>query len=103
MMEPQTPGFIRGTKDTPWLDVSATIDDGGWVSLCVVNILEKENLAMNLEGCHGVVQIFTMTGSNIRVNNMEGKEEVGIKESTWDAKGPYTFPKHSMTLLRWQN
>lgn len=96
------PDFIRGTKDTPWLDVSATLDDNGWVSLCVVNIHETEDLATSIEGCHGVVQVFMVTGANARVNNMGAKEEVSVKESTWEAEGSYTFPKHSMTLLRWQ-
>jgi alpha-N-arabinofuranosidase len=97
------PDSIRGTKDTPWLDVSATVDDSGWVSLCVVNIHETQDIPTNLEQCHGAVQVFTVTGTNLKVNNMEGREEVGVKESTWDARGTYTFPKHSMTLLRWQS
>lgn len=100
---PTHPDMVRGTKDTPWLDVSATVDEDGWVSLCVVNIHEKENLATSLEGCHGVVQAFTVTGPNVRAHNMGGKEEVSMKESTWDGKGLYVFPKHSMTLLRWPN
>jgi alpha-N-arabinofuranosidase len=99
---PTLPGFMRGTKNTPWLDVSATIDDIGWVSLCVVNIYESEDMATSLVGCHCVVQSFTVTGANVRVDNMGGKEEVTVKEGTWDAGGSYVFPKHSMTLLRWQ-
>jgi alpha-N-arabinofuranosidase len=27
---------------------------------------------------------------------------VGIKESSWDGKGKFTFGKHSFTLLRWK-
>ena len=30
---PTHPDMIRGTKDTPWLDVSATVDEDGWISL----------------------------------------------------------------------
>ena len=95
------PDWIRGAKDTPWLDVSATVDEDGWVSLSVVNIHEKEDMLTSLNGCRGPVQVFTVTGSSLRVNNIGGKEEVGIKESRWDAKEAYKFPKHSMTLLRW--
>jgi alpha-N-arabinofuranosidase len=29
-------------------------------------------------------------------------EEVGVKESKWDGQGNYTFPKLSITLMRWK-
>ena len=96
------PDWIRGAKETPWLDVSATVDENGWVGLFVVNIHEEESITTHIHGCHGKVQVFTVTGSDLRVNNMAGKEEVGIKESIWNAESAYVFPKHSMTLLRWK-
>lgn len=96
------PDWIRGTKETPWLDISATIDERGWIGLSVVNIHEQEDMSTDIQGCHGKVQVFTVTGTSLRVNNMEGREEVGITESTWNAEGPFLFPKHSMTLLRWK-
>jgi alpha-N-arabinofuranosidase len=39
---PTKPAWIRGSIDTPWLDVSAAISDDGVVSLVVVNIGEEK-------------------------------------------------------------
>lgn len=50
----------------------------------------------------GEAGVFTVTGSGIGVVNTEGKEEVGIEESKWDGAGPFEFPKHSFTMLRWK-
>ena len=99
---PTQPDLIRGTKDTPWLDVSATVDENGWVNLCVVNIHEKEDLTTKLEGCNkSFMQVFTLTGPTITAHNMQDEGTVDVKGSGWENKGSYVFPKHSMTLLRW--
>ncbi|RAL11540.1 alpha-N-arabinofuranosidase [Aspergillus homomorphus CBS 101889] len=97
-----SPKWVRSVKDTPWLDVSATLGEDGYVNVAVVNISEDKDLETKVEGPTGQVSVFTVTGDNLAVSNMNGKQEVGITESTWEAKGSYVFPKHSFTLLRWK-
>ncbi|CRK24014.1 hypothetical protein BN1708_003705 [Verticillium longisporum] len=96
------PEWIRGTIETPWLDVSASINDEGIVSLVVVNIHETKSFATKLEGVSGKVDVFTVAGPSIDAVNTEEKEEVGIAESSWDGQGLYEFPQASMTMLRWK-
>ena len=97
------PPWIRGAADTPWLDVSAAKGPGGWVALAVVNVHEETAFETELRGvAETEVEVYTVTGSNVKVVNSPDKEEVGIKESKWDGKGLFTFPKHSFTLLRWK-
>jgi len=56
-----------------------------------------------VEKAKGGVQVFTVTGDNINVVNKLGDDQkVVVKESKWDGKGGYVFPKHSYTLLRWK-
>ncbi|KAF1991695.1 glycoside hydrolase family 51 protein [Aulographum hederae CBS 113979] len=102
---PTKPDWMRGTVDTPWLDVSAAVDEKGeWVSLVVVNFSDDRGWETKVEGVKewSDVVVYTVTGSGVDVVNVEGKEEVGIQESKWDGKGAFTFPKHSMTMLRWK-
>ncbi|EEY23726.1 alpha-N-arabinofuranosidase [Verticillium alfalfae VaMs.102] len=96
------PEWIRGTIETPWLDVSASINDEGIVSLVVVNIHETKRFATKLEGVSGKIDVFTVAGPSIDAVNTEEKEEVGIAESSWDGQGLYEFPQASMTMLRWK-
>lgn len=97
------PAWIRGAIETPWLDVSAALDDNGVVNLAVVNIHESIDFTTELRGLpNGEVEVHTVSGANVKVVNTEAKQEVGIKESKWDGKGNFTFPKHSLTLLRWK-
>lgn len=99
-----SPAWLRGVKDTPWLDVSAALGDDGFVNVVVVNIHETRDFRTNVEGVVGAgpVTVYTVTGANVSATNMKGKQEVGVQESTWDGKGSYVFPKHSLTLLRWK-
>lgn len=98
------PSWIRGTIETPWLDVSASINDEGIVSLAVVNVHDSKDFATKLEGVNSEsVGVYTVTGKYPTVANTSGnEEEVVIKESKWDGKGEFTFPKHSVTMLRWK-
>ncbi|KAF5023733.1 hypothetical protein F66182_4207 [Fusarium sp. NRRL 66182] len=98
------PAWIRGTIETPWLDVSAAVDKDGIVNLAVVNIHEDKDFETELKGLTGgkEVEVHTVSGADVRVVNTAEKEEVGIKESKWDGEGLFTFPKHSFTLLRWK-
>lgn len=97
------PAWIRGAVDTPWLDVSAALDGEGWLSLAVVNIHEERGFETEIKGVGGKgAEVFTITGSHVGVVNTNGKQEVGITETRWDGKGLFTFPKHSLTVLRWK-
>ena len=99
------PKWLRGTMDTPWLDVSAAIDDEGVVSLAVVNIHADKDFEVNLEGVtqNATVTVYTVSGEDIAVvNTAEDENKVGIQEGTWDAsEGSFVFPKHSLSMLRW--
>ena len=76
--------------------------EDGTVTLAVVNVSESEDFETDLSGVGSDVKVFTVTGSSTKVVNTFEKEEVGIKESTWDGKGKYVFGKHSLTMLRWE-
>ncbi|KAH0099124.1 hypothetical protein KCU60_g10437, partial [Aureobasidium melanogenum] len=93
-----------GTIETPWLDVSATINEEGIVSMAVVNVSDSKDFSTKLEGVGSEsVTVYTVTGDNPMVANTNGNEdEVVIKETKWDGKGGFTFPKHSVTMLRWK-
>lgn len=97
-----TPKWVRGVKDTPWLDVSATLGEDGYVNVAVVNIHEEKDITSNIDGPSGQISVFTVTGESVQACNMNGKEEVVVRESTGEAKGQFVFPKHSLTLLRWK-
>lgn len=105
-----SPEWLRACgKATPWMDVSATVDEEGWVSLVVVNVHEEKGWDVQIDGVKaGVkVQVLLVTGENIAVNNMDGEEKVGVKESEWvveEKEGAVTYnsPKHSFTMLRWK-
>ncbi|GJC91185.1 alpha-L-arabinofuranosidase [Colletotrichum higginsianum] len=99
------PNWIRGAIETPFLDVSATVDDHGFVNLAVVNVHETKSFAVDLEGVKegADVQVYTVTGENVRVVNKGDENPVGIAESKWDGKGAYEFQKASVTLLRWKH
>ncbi|GAM84523.1 hypothetical protein ANO11243_025190 [Dothideomycetidae sp. 11243] len=96
------PKWIRGTIETPFLDVSCARSDDGFVSLAVVNVHEQKSFSTNLEGIGGSIDVYTVTGSHAMVTNTESEQEVGVEESKWDASGKFTFPKHSLTMLRWK-
>jgi alpha-L-arabinofuranosidase len=99
---PTQPDWIRGACETPWLDVSATVHEG-MISVVVVNIHGEKDFKSDLHGvAAGKVQVYTVTGANLSVVNTAEKEEVSIKASSWDGKGTFTFPKHSLTMLRWK-
>ncbi|KIW24216.1 uncharacterized protein PV07_09944 [Cladophialophora immunda] len=102
---PTKPGWVRALKPTPWLDVSATLDDDGWVNVCVVNIHAEHDLKTALGGVEASQgEVYTVTGPNLKVTNMAGKEEVGLQKSEWDPNksSTFVFPKSSITMLRWK-
>ena len=101
-----SPSWLKAAADTPWLDVSATISNDGWVSMVVVNLNLEQDLKVDLAGVQrieGRVNIYTVTADKWDVVNTDGNEKVGIKESSWDGKGDFEFPKLSITMLRWRS
>jgi alpha-N-arabinofuranosidase len=97
------PAWLQGVLDqgASWLDVSASINEEGVLTLVVVNISETTDFEVELSGAGNDVEVFEVNGATIKAVNAEGKEEVSVKNSKWDGSGKYTFPKHSMTMLRW--
>lgn len=104
-----SPEWLQPTLEfgAPLLDVSAAVNDDGIASMVVVNISDSEDLETVLEGIGGNVQVYEVTGPNIRSKNVEGKEDVSLKEWEWDAgeqhrKVKFVFKKHSLTMMRWK-
>jgi alpha-N-arabinofuranosidase len=97
------PNWVRGTIETPFLDVSATVGEDGFVNLAVANVSENKDYEVDLVGIKTAkVEVFTVGGDSVDVVNTDGEQKVSIKESTWDGKGKFRFGKHSFTLLRWK-
>ena len=100
---PTEPAWIRGTIETPWLDVSATVSDDGWVNLAVVNIDGEKDYEVDIKGTGGEeAEIYIMTGKGTDATNTKDSQQVGMKESKWDKRSPFVFLKHSLTILRWR-
>jgi alpha-N-arabinofuranosidase len=99
-----TPEWLASTMDVPLLDVSAALSDDGYLNLAVVNVLESESKETSLPAIEGPVEVFCVGGNenDIRDTNTWGSQKVGVKESTWNGQGKFTFEKHSFTLLRWK-
>ena len=99
------PAWMRAAVDTPWLDVSATISDDGFVNLMVVNAHLTEDFDVKLDGIKpsdGKVKAYLVTGENWKVTNTYEKQNVGIEESDWEVQESRKFAKTSITLLRWK-
>ncbi|KAF3039901.1 hypothetical protein E8E12_005394 [Didymella heteroderae] len=97
------PNWIRGTIETPYLDACAVAGEDGYTNLAVTNISEDKDFEVDLSGISAdEVEVHIVTGEHVQVTNTAEDQQVGIKESSWDGKGAYTFPKHSFTLLRWK-
>lgn len=107
-----TPGWLQGVLEdgAPWLDVSAVVDEAGFVNVAVVNISDKKDLATTVKGASGKVEVYSVSGPGVGAVNVAGKEEVGVTKSEWDSSSSasegggasFVFPKHSLTLLRWK-
>lgn len=107
---PTRPEWVRGAMETPWLDVSAALDDDGFVTLAVVNISPDRDIETLVEGIvttHGEkgqkVAVYTVSGEAVDVINPPGeKQYVSVQEGSWDGQGSHVFPRHSLTMLRWR-
>lgn len=96
------PAWVRSVKETPFVDVSCTVDEEGTVSLCVINLHLEKAFETEIGGVMGDVEVHTMSGENEKVSNMHGEQKVEIEKGSWDGKGKYKFGKHSLTMLRWK-
>ncbi|KAJ4424509.1 hypothetical protein N0V82_000833 [Gnomoniopsis sp. IMI 355080] len=101
-----TPAWLQGVLEdgAPWLDVSAVVDEEGFVNVAVVNISDKQDFETTLKGVSGKVEVHSVNGQNVNSVNIAEKQEVGVKTSEWNSEdnSVFVFPKHSMTLLRWR-
>ncbi|KZM28732.1 Non-reducing end alpha-L-arabinofuranosidase [Ascochyta rabiei] len=98
------PNWIRGTIETPYLDACAVAGEDGYTNLAVTNVSEEKDFEVSLDGINAdKVEVHTVNGEHVQVTNTAEDQQVGIKESSWDGQGAFTFPKHSFTLLRWKS
>jgi alpha-N-arabinofuranosidase len=98
------PAWLQGVlaQGASWLDVSACVNEEGFLSLVVVNISETRDYDVDLSGIENAT-VFMVTGASIGAVNVEGNEEVSVQESTWSGgPGKFRFLRHSMTMLRSQ-
>lgn len=122
-------GWLRGSVGLGLLDVSAAVqevDGERWATVAVTNASPDKDWATRIEvprpagqggggggmsGWGGTaktskvsMQVYTVAGRDVHVTNCQGKEEVGIRESTWEWDGEklHTFPRASFTMLRWK-
>lgn len=99
------PAWLRGAVDTPWLDVSATINGEGMVSLVVVNISMEQSFEIEVDGLQaksGGVKVYSVAAETWDTVNTADTETVKLEEREWDGAGKVSFPKFSITMLRWQ-
>jgi len=94
-------------SNVPYLDVSATYDNGE-VVICVVN-RHKDNPIKTDIICHSgeftdVLKIYEINASDIKAVNDFGVENVKtVSKPDLKAKGnsaTYSFPAHSLTMIR---
>jgi alpha-N-arabinofuranosidase len=99
------PAWIRGTVETPWLDVSASLGADGWATLAVVNIHRSKAFVATIEGIPigSEMEVHTVTGPVIEAVNTVDKQNVQAKMAREKSVGLFEFPKHSLTLLRWKS
>jgi alpha-N-arabinofuranosidase len=106
----QSPTFsTKSYQDVPYLDVSATTDDAkNSLSLAVVNRHQSQPIATSIavDGVHvdGKAQAFEINGASPdSENSFAAPENVRIQQKDPVPAGAsfsYTFPAHSITLLK---
>ena len=101
------PKWQQAVTESPWLDVSATVNENGRVSLVVVNVHLTENSVVDLKGIQATseakIKVYSITGDTWDVINTSDRNSVGIREHEWDGEGKFEFPRMSMTMLQWQS
>ncbi|EHK98146.1 putative alpha-N-arabinofuranosidase C [Glarea lozoyensis 74030] len=71
------PPWLQGTlaEGASWLDISACISESGTVTLAVVNVSETKDFETDMQGIGSDIEVFTVTGDNVKVVNTEGNEK----------------------------
>ncbi len=93
--------------DVPYLDVSATYNDGE-IILCVVNRHKDEAIKTEIISQKGVfsgeMEVFEVNGPSVKaVNDFDITNVKSVSKPVIKTKGEsitYTFPAHSFTLLK---
>ncbi|KAK7515246.1 glycoside hydrolase superfamily [Phyllosticta citriasiana] len=103
---PTKPEWIRGTIETPWLDVSAAVSDDGWVNLAVVNLHKEQDIDASTDG---IVEGKTISWTTVSEaldepgSSSDGSTtDVLVKEVQHLSTDKLYFRKMSFNLLRWQ-
>ena len=99
------PSWMKAAVDTPWLDVSATVNEDRIVSMVVVNMHLSESFTVDLSGLRpsdGRVDTYLVTADKWDDVNTAAHEAVRIEESSYSGQGQVMFPKMSIKMLRWQ-
>jgi len=105
---PEDAVFQEQMKHVPYLDCSATLDEGtGRLCLAVVNRHKDEDIACEIELRDfvpvGNGRIFELNAADVRsANDFDSPGEVGVSERELAEPAQdmaYVFPRHSVTLL----
>jgi alpha-N-arabinofuranosidase len=94
------------TQEAAYLDVSATYDaKGGYVFVNVLNRSRDKDITAAIEHQSGRfaadAAVWQMAGGDLKATNSFGDQKVKPSTSTASlAAGQYTFPAHSLTILR---
>lgn len=95
-------------RDVPYLDVSATYKQDGTVILSVVNRHRDQAIATEILSQEGVFrgpfEVYEVNGPDVKAQNDFGKEAVRTEQkpavAADGARFTYTFPAHSLTMLK---
>jgi len=95
-------------SNVPYLDVSATYQDGGGLVVCVINRNKDESITTDIisqsGNFSGAFEVYEVNGPDIKSMNDFGVEKVNTqRKEDLKAKGEkvtYTFPPHSFTMLK---
>ncbi|MFV0592487.1 MAG: alpha-N-arabinofuranosidase [Draconibacterium sp.] len=95
-------------KNVPYLDVSATCNDGNELTICVINKHKDKAISTDIISQNGSFkgdfQIYEVNGPDLKSENSFEKIEVHTKEKasiqTKGSKVTYTFPPHSFTMIK---
>lgn len=101
------PEWIQSTVAVPKLDVSASIDDNGWMNVAVVNSDDTRGFVTKLDGIRkgAEVHVYSIGGEKFKATdrNSEDEEKISIQDSTWrETEDGFKFEPLSFNLLRWK-
>ncbi|KAK8220378.1 glycoside hydrolase superfamily [Phyllosticta capitalensis] len=103
---PTKPEWIRGTIETPWLDVSATVSEDGWLNLAVVNMHKEQGIDASTDGIveGKTIHWTTVSEATDELNSSldSGTTDVQVKEVQHLSTDKLYFRKMSFNLLRWK-